>query len=418
MRLSASFVNKLPLFSIIGPGVILAATGVGAGDLATGSIVGSYYGTSLLWAVVLGAWMKYIISEGVARWQLATGDTVLEGIVHKAGSWVIWLVLFYLILFSFFLGSALMGASGVALHALIPIFESAVQGKIVFGITASVVGFLMVLIGGYRLFEYAMRACIAIMFITVLITGSYLWPGTGNVIKGLLVPTIPDLEGSGLSWTLALIGGVGGSITLLCYGYWLREEGRESAEDMNVCRIDLMAGYVITGLFGSAMLIIGSSIEIQGTGSTLLVNLGNSLRDQIGPWGRGFFLIGAFGAIFSSLLGVWQALPYIFADCCRLVSEKYLLGKKIDVDTCSLPYRAFLVYIATIPMIGLFHSFSEIQKIYTVTGALFLPFLALALLLLNGRQEWVGELRNSRLMTASIVVILIFFVSMAYRTIF
>jgi Mn2+/Fe2+ NRAMP family transporter len=149
-----------------------------------------------------------------------------------------------------------------------------------------------------------------------------------------------------------------------------------------------------------------------------LVNLGDSLREQLGPWGRGFFLVGAFGAIFSSLLGVWQALPYIFADCCRLVSEKYLPGKNIAVDTRALPYRAFLVYIATVPMIGLFRSFSEIQKIYTVAGALFLPFLALVLLLLNGRKDWVGELKNSWLMSASIALILLFFASMAYRTIF
>jgi len=404
--------------AVIGPGVLLAATGVGAGDLATGSIVGSLYGTVLLWAVVVGAWMKYIISEGVARWQLATGDTILEGVVHKAGSWVIWLVLFYLILFSFFLGSALMGASGVALHALIPVFESSVLGKIVFGIGASIIGLLMVLIGGYRFFEYVMRACIAVMFITVVITAGFLWPGTTAVLQGLFVPTIPDLSGSGLGWTLALIGGVGGSITILCYGYWLREEGRESAKDMNICRIDLAAGYTVTALFGAAMLIIGSSIEIEGTGSTLLINLGDSLRDQLGPWGRWLFLIGAFGAIFSSLLGVWQALPYIFADCCRLVSEKYLPGKQVAINTNARPYRLFLFYIATVPMIGLFWSFSEIQKIYTVSGALFLPFLALALLLLNGRREWVGALRNSWLMSASIIVILLFFGAMAYRTIF
>ncbi|MEQ9021801.1 MAG: Nramp family divalent metal transporter, partial [Pseudomonadales bacterium] len=78
--------KKTSLMAVIGPGVLLAATGVGAGDLATGSIVGSLYGTVLLWAVVVGAWMKYIISEGVARWQLATGDTILEGAVHKIGS--------------------------------------------------------------------------------------------------------------------------------------------------------------------------------------------------------------------------------------------------------------------------------------------------------------------------------------------
>jgi Mn2+/Fe2+ NRAMP family transporter len=255
------------------------------------------------------------------------------------------------------------------------------------------------------------------MFITVVVTAGALWPGTGVVLQGLFVPTIPDLSGSGLSWTIALIGGVGGSVTILCYGYWLREAGRVSADAMKICRIDLGVGYLMTGLFGGAMLIIGSSIEIQGSGSMLLVNLGDSLQQQLGSWGRWLFLIGAFGAIFSSLLGVWQAVPYIFADCCRLVSERYKPGSQITVDTKALPYRAFLIYIATLPMLGLFKSFSEMQKIYTVSGALFLPFLALALLLLNGRKKWVGELRNSWVMSASIVVILIFFAVIAYQTI-
>ena len=72
------------------PRLLLAATGVGGGDLATGAFVGSLLGTGLLWAVVVGAFLKYVITEGVARWQLATGNTFLEGIVHKGGPVVIW----------------------------------------------------------------------------------------------------------------------------------------------------------------------------------------------------------------------------------------------------------------------------------------------------------------------------------------
>jgi Mn2+/Fe2+ NRAMP family transporter len=66
---------RLGMVAVAGPGLLLAATGVGGGDLATGSIVGSLLGTAVLWAVVVGAFLKYVVTEGLARWQLATGET-------------------------------------------------------------------------------------------------------------------------------------------------------------------------------------------------------------------------------------------------------------------------------------------------------------------------------------------------------
>ena len=41
-------------------------------------------------------------------------------------------------------------------------------------------------------------------------------------------------------------------------------------------------------------------------------------------------------------------------------------------------------------MAGLLVSFREVQKLYAVIGALFIPALALALLVLNSRRAWVG----------------------------
>ena len=266
------------MLAAIGPGLLLAATGVGGGDLATGTFVGSLLGTSLLWAVVVGAFMKYVITEGVARWQLATGNTFLEGVFHKGGPVVIWAFLPYLLLFTFFVGGAQMSACGVALVALFPVFDNPDNGKVVFGIACSAVGVAMVLIGGYRLFEQVMRVCIGVMFVTVVLTAVLLWPGTGVVLRGLLVPTIPDFSGLGLTWTVALIGGIGGTVTMLCYGYWMREEGRTDPDELRVCRIDLGAGYFMTALFGIAMVIIGSTIEIEGQGTTLLGRSGGSAR--------------------------------------------------------------------------------------------------------------------------------------------
>lgn len=92
--------------SVIVPGLLVAATGVGAGDLATASFAGSYLGVAILWAVVVGGLLKLVLTEGLARWQLATGKTLLEGLAHHVGPMVGWVFLPYLLLWSFFVIAA------------------------------------------------------------------------------------------------------------------------------------------------------------------------------------------------------------------------------------------------------------------------------------------------------------------------
>ncbi|MEW6755539.1 MAG: Nramp family divalent metal transporter [Candidatus Latescibacterota bacterium] len=383
------------LLTRLGPGILVAATGVGAGDLATASFCGSQLGTAVLWAVLLGAFLKFVLNEGLARWQLATGQTLLEGVVRRGGRAAGWVFLPYLGLWSFFVGSALMGACGVTLHAMFPLFGDAAQGKAAFGILASLAGLALVRAGGFRLFERVMGLCIALMFGTVVVTAVVLWPGTGVVLRGLLVPSIPDAGGSGLGWTVALMGGVGGTLTVLCYGYWIREEGRSGPGHLARCRLDLGLGYAMTALFGVSMVIIGSTVQVEGSGAALLVRLAERLEDQLGPVGRWAFLVGALGAVFSSVLGVWQAVPYLFADLWRLLLRRGgQEGADPAVDTRSLPYRAYLLGLATVPMLGLLMGFRQVQKLYAVLGATFIPVLALVLLILNGRRTWVGVHAN------------------------
>ena len=411
------------LFTIIGPGLLVAATGVGAGDLATGAFAGSLLGIGILWAVLVGAYLKFIVTEGIARWQLATGTTILEGVAGRLGRVAIWIFLPYLVLWSFFTASALMGACGVTLHAIFPVFDDPRTGKIIFGILSSLLGISLVYMGGYRLFEKIMGLCIGVMFCTVVLTAVLLWPGVDAVLQGMFVPSIPDLNGMGLTWTVALIGGVGGTVTVLCYGYWIREEGRMDAAELPLCRIDLATGYFMTALFGLAMVIIGSRVTIEGSGVALLVKLSDQLGDSLGPAGKWLFLIGAAGAVFSSLLGVWQATPYIFADLWSLLmnpADPLDRDRPRDaVDTNGRPYRIYLWLLAFVPMAGLFTGFKQAQKLYTVTGAFFFPLLAVALLLLNGRKRWVGEkYNNGPVGFLSLVITLGFFLWVAVKSFF
>lgn len=397
---------------VIGPGLLVAATGIGAGDLATASFAGSHLGTAVLWAALAGAFLKFVVNEGLARWQLATGTTLLEGVVRHFGRWSGWVFLAYLVFWSFFVASALMSACGVTLHAMIPIFAEARDGKIVFGILASLTGAALVFKGGYPLFSRVMQVCIGLMFITVVATAAILWPGTEAVLHGLFLPSIPEAEGDGLSWTVALMGGIGGTVTVLCYGYWIREVDRSGGNELRACRVDLVMAYAVTALFGIAMVIIGSTIEIEGRGASLLVTLSDRLVENIGVVGRWVFLIGALGAVYSSLLGVWQAVPYLFADLWGLLRRPGLNepGEETRVDTRSPAYRGYLVFMALIPMAGLFYGFGEVQKLYAVIGAWFFPFLALTLLLLNGRSAWVGPAYRNRPVTVAVLAgVLVFF---------
>lgn len=404
---------KNPL-SILGPGILVAATGVGAGDLATGGFAGSKLGVAILWAVLVGSFFKYVLSEGITRWQLATGQTLVEGAVERLGRPVQYFFLGYLVVWSFLVAAALMSACGVAAHAILPLHSDPATGKIIHGILWSLIGVLMVRLGGYRLFEKVMRVCIGLMFCTVVISAVRLAPDWGEVAAGLVWPAIPQSDGAGLGWTLALMGGVGGTVTILCYGYWIQEEGRRGVKDLKVCRLDLAAAYVVTALFGLAMVIIGSQVEVRGSGATLLIRLAERLTDSLGPWGGWAFLLGAWGAIFSSLLGAWQSIPYLFTDLTSLMGVKGP-DQRRQVDPDSRFYRATMYAMATIPMLGLWVGFARMQKTYAIVGVLFVPMLAAALLRMNGNAGWIGTRYQNRPWTSVVLAsILLFFLLAGY----
>jgi len=402
----------LKYLPILIPGLLIAATGVGAGDLATAGFAGSHLGVAILWAVVLGGVFKFVLTEGLARWQLVNGDSFLDGLAKHFGLTFVYIFLTYMVFWSFFVGSALISASGVALQALFPIFTPE-TGKIVFGISASLIGLILVRFGNFALFEKVMGFSIGIMFFIVVITAILLLPDQQTLLSGLFLPSIPDMDGKGLAWTVALIGGVGGTLTIFSYGYWIREKQRTSPSDIRTCRIDLLVGYSVTILFGLAMVIIGSTVTAEGKGAGLILNLANSLESALGPTGKWLFLVGAFFAIFSSLLGVWQAVPYLFADLVRHLRPQEQSSSLSQLAQTS-SYRWFQIALALIPIISLWISFKEVQKLYSIVGTFFMPFLALALLYFNNRHSMKTD-KNGWIINALLLLTLLFFSYVAWQ---
>lgn len=369
----------------LGPGIVIAATGLGAGDLIAASVAGAKYGVAIVWAAVVGAVLKFALNEGLARWQLATGTTLLEGWVRRLPRF--WSVYFfvYLLLWSFIVAGALMAATGLAVHALVPAVSVEMGGAV-----QSVLAALLVLLGRYRLLEVMMKFFIAMMFAVVLYCAVALQPDWGSVIGAIVVPRLP--EGS-VFFLLGVIGGVGGSVTLLSYGYWIRERGWSGSGQLRQVRTDLLVAYGLTGLFGIAIIVVSAGVapEIM-SGSRMVLAVAEQMGATLGEVAKWCFLIGFWGAVFSSMLGVWQGVPYLFAD---FVHEwRNNSGEKV-IDTGSVPYRAYLAFLAVPPMVLLWVGKPVwVVLIYSVAGAAFMPLLAGLLLYMNGFRNWLGALRN------------------------
>lgn len=370
----------------------------------TGTLAGTELGTTVLWAVVAGALLKFVLSEGVARWQLATGTTLLEGWSNKLGAWIRWVFLAYLTVFSVIVGRALANACGVAGTALLPL-GSTETSVMIWAVIHSFAGVALVLRGNFQAFESTMSALVGLMFVTVVGTAALIAPPIGEILPGF-VPSLPE---SGSSWVLGVLGGVGGTVTLLSYGYWIQEQRRAGPKMLRTCRVDLAVGNGVTALFGFSVVIIGSQIEVAGGGAMLATQMADRLAEAVGPAGKWVFLVGFWGAVFSSLLGVWQSIPYMFADFMRLWR-----GGSDDLRH-SMSYRLFVLLVAIAPLFLFDAPVRRIQLTYGVFGAFFLPLLALTLLLLNNRTSWVGsECRNPLWINLALGAGLVFFAALPF----
>ncbi|MFD0039405.1 Nramp family divalent metal transporter [Streptomyces anulatus] len=384
----------------IGPGIVVAATGVGAGDLVATLIAGSKFGYTLMWAAVIGCVVKISLAEAAGRWHLATGRTLFDG-WRSLGPWTTVYFAVYVVLWGFIYGATAMSSSALPIVALFPDGP----GLKFWAIVTGLIGLAFVWFNRYAVFEKVMTVLIGIMFVVVVYVAARVVPDVGASFAGLL-PVLPD---GSLLYTLGLIGGVGGTITMAAYGYWVNAKGWSNSSWMKVMRLDNRVAYITTGIFVVAMLIVGAELlhasQVALTsGDRGLIDLGKVLEDRFGAGTAKLFLVGFFATSFSSLIGVWHGVSLMFADFVERFrapaagaakTEEHEGPDVAERRQRSLPFRAYLLWLTFPPMtlLWLDQPFGLVIA-YGVLGAFFMPFLALTLLWLLNSSRTPGEWRN------------------------
>ncbi|MFJ2767645.1 Nramp family divalent metal transporter [Streptomyces sp. NPDC087300] len=388
----------------VGPGIVVAATGVGAGDLVATLIAGSKFGYTLMWAAIIGCLVKISLAEATGRWHLATGRTLFEG-WRSLGQWTTYYFAIYVVIWGFVYGATAMSSSALPLVALFPDGPSLKTWAILCGL----LGLAFVWFNRYAVFEKVMTVVIGMKFLIVVYVAIRVAPDLGNAFAGL-APVLPD---GSLLYTLGLIGGVGGTITMAAYGYWVNSKGWTDISWLKVMRLDNRVAYITTGVFVVAMMIIGAEL-LHSTNVALtsgdrgLIDLGKVLEDKFGAVTANLFLIGFFATSFGALMGVWHGVSLMFADFVERIqrerggpagAEEKAEGMVAEVAAGkrekSVPFRAYLLWL-TFPPMGLLFLDQPFGLViaYGVLGAFFMPFLALTLLWLLNTSRTPKEWRN------------------------
>jgi Mn2+/Fe2+ NRAMP family transporter len=401
--------ERPPKWKVIGPGLVVAATGVGAADLVATLVAGAKFGYTLLWVAVLGAVIKVVLVEGAGRFSLASGRTIFEG-WRSLGRWTTWYFAPYIVIWGLVYGATAMSSSALPVLAVFPDL-SLRWTAVAFGLG----GLAMVWFGSYVTFERITVALVGVMFVTIVGAAAVTAPNLGEIVLGLR-PILPD---ESLINVLALAGGVGGTITLAAYGYWLREKGWSTPRFMKVMRIDNTVAYAATAIFVVATLIVGAELFYSaniavGTDDQALVEVSDVLADRYGETFRYVFLVGFWAASFTSLIGVWSGVSLMFADF--VGNLRNLPSGHKDTRTGGRFFKLYLLWLTFPPMLLLLLD-QPVGLIlaYGTLGALFMPFLAITLLvLLNRRDEVVPrQWRNGWLSNSLMALCALLFLALA-----
>jgi Mn2+/Fe2+ NRAMP family transporter len=388
----------------IGPGMVLAASIVGSGELIATTTLGAQVGYSALWIIVLSCAIKPVVQAELGRHTIASGETGLEALAHMPGprlgvGWLVWAWAAMVLITTLQVGAMFGGVSQV-LHLLVPALAERAWVVILLALTLA-----LLLGGGYARIERLAVVKVGLFTLITFLAALVLmrmpqyfnWSGLGEGLRLRLPP-------QGIATAAAVFGITGvGATELFMYPYWCVEKGyarfvgpreptaawqRRARGWVRVMHVDILASMVIYTVATLAFYLLGAGI-LHGMGLVpaardMIPVLSNIYTQTLGPWALWVFYVGAIATLYGTIFASTAAHSRLFADMFRLLG---LYAR--DDAAARRRWRQVFVLMLTLLPVGLYWIFASPVKMVVAGGiaqAVMLPLVGAGAVWLRHRR--------------------------------
>jgi len=327
----------------IGPGIILAGTIVGSGELILTTAIGAKYGFVFLWLILFSCVIKVFVQVELGRYAISSGQPTLGALknisaIRSIGSILLvwWGVMTFFTVFQ--LGGMMGGVSQSLKMAMPGATDRLTRGvggvapnfgeylqirpELVWAVIICLITIAILYGGGYRRIEgLTTFLVVGLTLVTVVATASLFFtiyaPRWDAILEGLALK-IPT---EGIADAFAVFGITGvGATELFYYPYWCLEKGyaryagvndgspewnRRAQGWIRVMKLDAWISMIVFTLSTVAFYAMGAAVlHPQGLvpeGSKMIVTLAEMYKAPFGNWTEVFFLIAAGVVLFKTL---------------------------------------------------------------------------------------------------------------------
>jgi len=365
----------LAMLALIGPGLVWCSEMIGSGEVILTTRVGAILGTGVMWAIIIGIFLKYVIGLAGARYTVCTGEGMIDMFDRIPGPrhWVVWIVLVVQLISATIAIGSIATAAGFFVHHLVPV-SAQFSGWIV-----ALFALFVAWSGGFSVLRVIMSFFVLIIILGVLYVAGKVIPDLATILAGLLfkIPPVPGwaIEKTGITdnpWReiLPLMGwAAGGFASQVWYSYWVIGAGyginragvygvpadTEHLKQLKIaeakklkgwCRVidvDATTAMTITIVVTLSFLVAGAGIlgpsQLAPEGAEVVVTLSTIFSSQWGAVGGLLFILTGAIALIGTLLAQLAGWPRLLADSFRICIPAF--KKKFDWRQ---QYRLFLIF--------------------------------------------------------------------------
>jgi Mn2+/Fe2+ NRAMP family transporter len=328
----------------IGPGIVVAGSVIGSGELVNTPVQAAKFGFVLLWVVLLSCVIKYFLQVEIARHCMVHNRTTIEALNHCPGPKFRGTSLIALLYMVGYIATMLtiigiIGALGGLMHGVWPLAQSVGASTQIWGTLMGALAVAMLWQGWYRHLEMLVMLLVGCFSISVFV-GVFLIQGTPFRISweelqsGLTFSLDVDKYGGAVAYAvISLMGALGVAANeLFMYPYWILEKGyaRELGDPaspgwadrarrwIHTIWLDAGLSTLLATLVTAAFFLLGATVlyrqQIVPEGLHVVDQISRVYTESYGAWSKWLFVTGAFCTLFSTLVVIVAASGRMWAD--------------------------------------------------------------------------------------------------------